>query len=481
MDFAFDQSKAVLSKSLSLIQKSINQLKQLDGSSFPSDSSEVARQMLLDVFHALQDPSNFIPMDCDVLHKQVMELQKCIEILKQSSAESISWPFVGYCDEIWAKFFHGDWPKLFYSVTSDHNYSIFNFSNRVFSLVQDLLTKEKIADLMRDRKLFCLQLASVENDNLPLYALIGHEFGHAVYTDKSDTSQDIYNLIKDNFGNVLKIIYSSFQSDHPHQAARINPKIYPIICSIAKELFCDLVGAKLMGPAFLLSLFEISWDHNDDMLTVTLPENIQFIRAYPSFRFRLYCIKTFFKIGDFCKSAKVVFMDLKGEDRKRLAECLSSIPDDHSQDRVIVYPATDPDAPLVKSALTTNMKGLKDACENYVKEASDFFDLWYPGCASSVIAADVAALLKRLENNIIPNILPDPANPLLGKPADLPVMLTASALYRMSLLVHAEHKNLEADTRESGKIERLAAKAYEATYIQRKYTEWKAEQDGCAK
>ena len=128
MDFATDEAKAVLSKSFAVIEKISNELDQLDHWLFPTKSSETARKILLDVLTTLQDPLNISTFSPEVLYNKMLSLQKMAEILKQSSIDQISWPLVGYCDNIWANFFGEDGPEIFYSVTPEYNYSIFDFS-----------------------------------------------------------------------------------------------------------------------------------------------------------------------------------------------------------------------------------------------------------------------------------------------------------------------------------------------------------------
>lgn len=104
MDFATDEAKAILSKSLAVIEKISNELHQLDHWLFPTKSSETARKILLDVLKILQNPHNISPMSPEVLYNRLLSLQKLAEILKQSSIDQISWPLVGYCDNIWTSF-----------------------------------------------------------------------------------------------------------------------------------------------------------------------------------------------------------------------------------------------------------------------------------------------------------------------------------------------------------------------------------------
>ena len=95
---------------------------------------------------------------------------------------------------------------------------------------------------------------------------------------------------------------------------------------------------------------------------------------------------------------------------------------------------------------------------------------WYPNYIASIVVEDIAALLSRLEHDILPNIIPD--GTLLGKAADFAAILNASALFRIQLLASdiGDYKVLLEQT---GKIERLTAKAFEVSFVQNKYNKWK--------
>jgi hypothetical protein len=89
---------------------------------------------------------------------------------------------------------------------------------------------------------------------------------------------------------------------------------------------------------------------------------------------------------------------------------------------------------------------------------------------SDLTAHDAAELLLRLENNIPPNIIPD--NTLLGRPAKFTAILNSSALFRLDLLTNGGTGDDGERLTKTEVVERLTAKAFEATFIQREFNKW---------
>jgi len=97
MDFDVDQPAAVLSKSLSLIEKTQVRLRQLDRWQFPTSSSELGRDLFLDALVSVREPAHLGAMDPVVLYNRLFSLQELAGIIERSSTDRISWPLVRYC------------------------------------------------------------------------------------------------------------------------------------------------------------------------------------------------------------------------------------------------------------------------------------------------------------------------------------------------------------------------------------------------
>ncbi|MCL2648438.1 MAG: hypothetical protein FWD61_15755 [Phycisphaerales bacterium] len=90
MDFAKDEEKAVLSKSLAIIKKAINDLTQLDHWQFPTPASNSAKKLLIRSLEELKKPENCKIVDPAVLYNRVLELRELVEEVSMSSTDRIA-------------------------------------------------------------------------------------------------------------------------------------------------------------------------------------------------------------------------------------------------------------------------------------------------------------------------------------------------------------------------------------------------------
>ncbi len=467
MDFSKDETRAISSKCLSLIARTKKILNRIDESNFPTIYTKNAVNLLLEVLNWLENPSNLKSIDPAVLYNRLFAMQKFIEIVDDSSSDHISWPLVSYCDDIWQKLFPGDESKIFYSLTSEHNYLMSPFSIGLARVLNGLMPYSEISKLI-DNNIYCLQLASAEDANLQLYANIGHEYGHAIFYNRE---KELMQSLDSNFAGLVPDIYSLLSSKDALKATHILTRILFIVRKIAMELFCDLVGIRLMGPAFFLSFYELSWGQDNSIWNIVLsPDNNQ-IRAYPSFHFRLDCLYNFGDINTFCSNAKKDFVAEKCLLAEVLPDCLRTVPKDHTSDKIIISPRDDQYGSIMEDILTSHLKEIKDAFIRYLGDADVLLASWYPNVINTQPnTVEIAKLLLRLQHDIPPNIIPDTS--LLGKPASFQSVLNASALCRIHLLVNKDEKSADELAHLMGKVERLTAKSFEVTYIQQKFNNW---------
>jgi hypothetical protein len=464
------ESIAISSKCYILSGKTIERLEQINPFEFPTEASQLAREILLNVLRQLHDPQRVVAASPAVLYKCLLDMQDLVSVLELSSVNKIFWPLVGYCDQLWKGFFGEGSPRIFYSVTSKHNYSIFDFSGKVALLLNGVLPKKEISTLMEERRLYCLQLASTEDYNLPLYANIGHEFGHAVFWTYWDNLIPVFMNVMDN---VLNNIAPALNAYDPKQTSRRLVRAQWVLLGVAAESFCDMVAATLMGPAFYLSLFEISWGQDKNTFSVLLTPKATDIVGYPSFAFRLHCIRKWAHVEEFIKSAQADFQDLT-DSQHLYIECLSTIPDGHDQDRVRVDPPSDQDTKVLSEVLNSHLSMIKDSLNKYQENCQPMIEQWLPPGKDTLSCADVSALLKRLEFNVLPNIVPDSIHdPLLGRPASFSAILNTSALRRMRLLSKNDCGDFSEMSHKSSIVERLTAKALEVSYVQREFKKWR--------
>ena len=469
------EDSLVFSKSLALIEKTRRRVLQIDSANFPTSSSCEAVALLVESLDALANKALWPAMSPEALYSTLIQIQGLVEEVEASTSDHISWPLVSYCDHIWKLLFPNDHIRIFYSLTAAHNYMISSFTHRLAHRLHHVLPKAEVDRILGKPTLYCLQLASLEDDNLPLYANIGHEFGHALYWSEEKT---LLPLLNDECKLVFESIYKHLQQTEPLLASKRIQRIGWIIVSLATELFCDLVGAHIAGPAFLLSLQEMGWGTNQEIWSATLVPKDEAIRAYPSFKFRLDAVKKTVGIDVFGKNVRRVFQELFDDPLKDLSEYLSGIETNHLADRVRVLasPDSDIDRKAIEAALAANLDGLKKSLDGFLARCKKEF---IPSCQQRagfvpVSDDDVSQLLRRLAHDILPNIIPDGS--LLGTPATFATILNAAALYRANLLLKRDaSKGTEEIYRELQKLERLTTKAFEVSYIQKQFTTWKGE------
>lgn len=470
MNLSADESAAIRSKSLSLVDKLSDTLRRIDQWQFPTAASEAARGLLLDALTLLGQTEVLEPVSPAVLYNRLFSLQSLVEVLEHSATHRISWPLVSYCDAIWRRLFGESGPQIFYALTPVHNYSIVSFSQMLANDLRGLLPKTTIDDLLANRDLYCLRLSSSEDENSPLYANIGHEFGHAVFWQRNT---EIVRVLDEHCGDLLDGLTSDIKSTvEAAQVERLFRRAAHVLLKVAAELFCDLIGTLLMGPAFLLSLFEISWGQRKDNWSVRLAPDDQYIEAYPSFSFRLHCIASNVHVQRFILDTEKDFADLPQAEIRDLGKSLKTIPVGHGNDFVSVQPDSDKDAQLIRTLLQGRLEELKPALESFIGQCASSLPLWYPLEMPCVSAHDVAALLRRLLHDVPPNVIPDGS--LLGRPASFTAVLNASALFRLHLLANSSTLGAEELARRTGVVKRLTAKAFEVTFIQREFREWEA-------
>lgn len=463
----------IFSKSLALIEKTRRRVTQIDSANFPTSSSGEAIELLLISLESLGNKTLWPSISPEALYSTLISIQELVGEVEASTSDHISWPLVSYCDQIWKALFPKGDARIFYSLTSAHNYTISSFTHRLAGRLHHVLPKSEVEKILTKPTLYCLQLASLEDDNLPLYANIGHEFGHALWWAHE---QSLLKLLNDECKVVFQKICLHLQMELLLAGRRIQRCSW-IIKSLATELFCDLVGCHISGPAFLLSLQEMGWGTNQDIWSARLVPKDEAIVAYPSFKFRLDAAKKTADIAVFGKNVRRVFQDLFADPLEDLSAYLSGIESDHSKDRVRVLasPDSDIDRQGIEAALTANLAELKAGLDRFLNRCKADFCPAFQNAEAFVPVSDeeVSALLQRLAHDVLPNIVPD--GTLLGVPATFATILNACALYRANLLLKRDVAKGPTDVhRELQKLERLTAKAFEVSYIQKQYSTWRA-------
>ena len=464
-----EEETLIRAKSIALIQKTKLRVAQIDPSAFPTGASDKARDLVARTLDLLESKAASPALNAEALFNSLIRLQELVDEVEASSSEHISWPLVSYCDRVWAALFPSADRGIFYSVTQEHNYTISRFSTKLELLLKPITDSTERATLIGTTALYCLQVASLEEENLPLYAVIGHEFGHAVFHAHGNA---ILTILQAEIRSLIAGIFTDFERTDSHTARRRTIRTVRIIKAIAIELLCDLVGLLISGPAFFLSLYELGWGSDENQWTGKLLPSDAHIVGYPSFAFRIHCLKARTTLSTYETNAAKEFQRIDNRALKELASFQAKVASDHSSDRVVIAPDADPDKDAIQAVMTARLVELKAQLEAFLHRCDDEFLASYKSRPqfSAVSAEQVAALLQRLENNILPNIVPD--GTLLGTPANFGAILNASAIYRLYLLQSISTSEPQLIRRELEKIERLTAKALEVSYIQQEYNVW---------
>lgn len=470
----------VLSKSLALVEKTKRRVAQIDMAIFPTNSSGIARELLSVTLDSLGNRVFWEAMSPAALYNTLIHIQGLVEKVEASTSDHISWPLVSYCDHFWKLLLPTEEVQIFYSVFAEHNYSIGSFTNSLRLLLENVLPPSEIDRIIGGKQLYCLQIASLEDENLPLYANLGHEFGHALYRDRE---QQIIPIFVAECTDVFKSINSALIAEDSGPANRRLNRVVWIVKSIATELFCDLVGSMLAGPAFFLSLHEMGWGTDQNSWIMKLSPKDSRIRAYPSFAFRLSCVKKFMQLDTFVQTLQQKLESLPDEKDalKKTPTYVTVIPESHLADYVSVRPVSEVDAKAIQEAIEEDIPALKQCLEKFITRCSDeiLASLRSQPEFSPVSPEQVFELIRRLDSEIIPNIIPStvPKDSLLGVPASFATILNASALYRMYVLLtrKGDHCSEEINL-QIQKVERLTAKALEVSYIQRDFNRWRGEE-----
>ena len=197
--------------------------------------------------------------------------------------------------------------------------------------------------------------------------------------------------------------------------------------------------------------------------------------AYPSFAFRLASAKNVLPVDNFKNVLKQKFVDSFGttDSLSSLHLCVTDIPVDHTNDIILVTPATDRDSAFIKSAFQKHLPQIKSAfqksLDRFEKEILSPFKT-LPDFAP-VSELHIFDLICRLKADILPNIIPDGS--LLGKPATFGAILNACALYRIHMLsTRGGAEGPEAISQNLSKVDRLTAKSLEVSYVQHDFNDW---------
>jgi hypothetical protein len=460
----FSEDRLLLGKALSLVEKGKDRLKQIDKESFPTPASEIARFLCLESIEAILNSPNLSAMSPPSMFLYVQRLHNFIDDIENSHLDHISWPLVNHCDELWKKIFPDEGPALFYSITRSHNYLLSHFSTKLLGAMEPLLTADEKSGF-RKKEVYCLHLSSLEEDNLPFYANIAHEFGHAVIAAQHDSIKLLWQECISPLSQRLE--------QKAIEGGQDVSRLGTILWKIAQEIFADLFAAYAFGLTFYLSLFELRWQDqvSNRFWQIDWHPMEESIMVHPGVDYRLFLLQEKIQLSAWAEIAATSISGLENKSIASIITWMSAIKPDHSKDEFIISNPPDGRANILCEILQNNIAAIKDACHHFADQAWDRLQSSFASIRCDMKADKLYHLLKRMENDIIPNIypLPDQAD-LLGEPAELECILAAAAIYRLWLLDREDDDFTSRNRRhELSKVERMTRKAIEVVYIQRQY------------
>ncbi len=460
---AQSEFRAIRAKSRDLLHKIQTRLGQIDPDLFPTETSRSAHRLLAHAVQTLGRSEHLAWSDPAVLYNRLFTLNALVDQIEASNIDKIAWPIVSYCDELWTVFFPDvTAPRIFYTITAEHNYFIVSFSQRIRKALSSLLPDREIDMLLKGPTVYCLSLASLEHQNLPLYANIPHEFGHAIHDHYIN---DLVDLQTKAFDSILTSL--AHQLDAQKASQDVADTLAMILQKCGEELFSDLVASLLVGPAFFLSLYEMSWGLFKTEWRIVLADVPQEMFAYPSYAFRLECVRAHSQT-DGLESALQAY---RAADVPHWVSPFESIRMTSQQDSVRVRPDHRVERNILTRILTQNLPALKRCYGDFLSRCSRFLSGKLTRDSADLAGDEVAELLRRIENDIPPNILPDGS--LRGQPASFQGILNAASILRINTLMSLPKPDTGsydmALVKKLNKIDRLSAKAFEVSYIQKEY------------
>jgi hypothetical protein len=468
-----DMSDAVYASCLLVIERMRDRLKHLDDDQFPTEATKFACDLLLNTLTAIEESININRPSPHVVYERLVNLRNRVLTLERSNSTLVSWPIACWFEQCWKTNISDPRIKVFFVQCQDHNYSILNFTNSILQELQEITT-EDVRKKLADNMLFCISLASLEEDNVPLYASIAHEFGHIVSQIHSAKFDDI---IKTKLDPVTKAINASLLEEKTKRNNDIGKLLPLVFYAFAEELISDAFAATLMGPSFILSMNEISWAVESTPLWHAWISKTQcYSNAHPSMSFRLNCLESILKYSTFREGIDRIGQEFNKQGKDAVNE------KEHPNLRTESYgyfirhynPTKDKilidGYPLLQKLIEANWQIFTRAFFEIATESFKYFretlskkDVFIPD------PAKIFDLLQRLAHEIPPNIIED-ITPL-GQPADVPSIILTACLYRQKLFAEATSGTHVETMSELSKLDRLTSKAIESTFVQSLYNE----------
>jgi hypothetical protein len=446
----YDAAGVLRLKSGELLLRLRETLEKIDSSSWPTPGSETARKFMLEVIATLEAPKVRAAASPSVYLQVARNLDPFVEAIARSSTRRISWPLVTYCNKIWTASLPSAQATPFYTVLDEYNYELEFFSEGVLDEILPVVPLATVTALQaKYGRIYCVKVARLEDANLSLYGLLGHEIGHALWHEnRTDLTNLVLKAHEDLFNQAFGI------------SAAVGTYYGSLVLAASEELFCDLFASRAIGPAYAFNCMEFTAGDAGlgDWNIVTRNGRAS---AHPSWAFR--CLAVHERLGlsqfvaGFDKEASSLQLKVRGAGILRWHEELKGV-----ADRARVEPSS-PEGQQLVDFLEGKFEASKAATMIAIAEVEKHLKL---GAPLQPGPRDIAALAERVSAGILPNIVPD--GTLLGKPADFISILACTTIYRNWLLTSLQPEGPDL-LDELDRVDRFTAKAMEVAYIQERY------------
>ncbi len=348
-----------------------------------------------------------------------------------------------------------------------YNYAVVNadiqayYRNNLVEL-KEYTTDEDFEAIFGELKghFYTISFPSMERKNIFLHCLVGHELGHIITNPY--ISDELVNKflasITPRITTILSEEYPLFKDVASNVQSQLDRSTNMLKRGLS-EMLADHVGAKLFGPAFLFSLFEIAIQNDFDHMPSD--EN----NYYPPWRYRLREVRDILSSGGqrFLPLGKEHFQKLLVEEVNSRYRLIQEIVDQRSDIEMIQQ---DRIADLVYGYIQEYYRSILNETSNLEALLGNLV------ISPELLYSELRILIDRLRAGIPPNAVE--LSLAQRRCATIPEILNASWFFKIAYnesLFDDEDQSEESTLRDRNILNRLTLKAVEFSNVQREYEE----------
>lgn len=459
---------AVYSNCFILADRFIQRLDKLDEAQFPTPATREARILLKTAINLIikSIPTNH--PSPQVVYKVLVELNTMVMAIERSQCTMVSWPIACCFEKLWKEIRQGNKGEVFFSLRYNRNYCIKEFSGELTRRLE-FIVEESDRLKLGEIPIYCLSLASCEEDNAPLYSNIAHELGHIICRMYSDKINDIK---KAKLGALSKQIENYIDQKIKPQREKTSRKaiVEAIIENLINEIVSDVLASILMGHSYLLSLNEMSWSDPGNVWSIGNGGSSGNIDAHPSFSFRISILSSILSFTSEMEKLRKIAEEHKTLTMFNFEQYTNFLlKTDYTKGKLTILSTSEKEKQFLKELFEAFWTDLLSCITAISKQAFYDYRIILKKVAFEVGSwNEIYCLMDRLEHDIPPNVIED--HSMLGKRAPFQSIILAASLYRLTLFSRINSENKEEITKDLVKLDRLASKAIEASFIHMFYS-----------